>query len=93
MINNISHRFRSPKQFNAQELQYLDAYRKGKCELRGAYDLLYLKPKKSIEYIKEKLKLFSAKKDCKFGCFNSLDQTSDEGKSMVVDWIEKRIGL
>lgn len=93
LIANISHRFRSPKQFNAQELQYLELYRKERCELRSAYELLYLKPKKSVEYIEEKLRSFSEKKNCKFGCFNSLDQTSEEGKKLVIDWIESRIGL
>lgn len=94
LINNICHRFRNPKQFNAQELQYLEFYRKGKCEIRRPYDnLLYLKPKKSEKYIKEKLYLFSEKKNYKFGCFNSLDQITEEGRKIIIGWIEKRIGL
>ena len=94
LMQNISHRFRNLKQFNAQELQYLDFYKQGKCELRRASSvLLYLKPKKSVEYIKDKLCLFSERNDYKFACFNSLDQVSEEGRSLVVDWIESRIGL
>lgn len=94
LMQNISHRFRNLKQFNAQELQYLDFYKQEKCELRRASSvLLYLKPKKSVEYIKDKLRLFSERNDYKFACFNSLDQVSEEGRNLVVDWIESRIGL
>lgn len=94
LIQNIGYRFRSLKQFNAQELQYLDSYKKGKCELRCSSSvLLYLKPKKSLEYIKNKLNLFSKKSNYKFACFNSLDQISEEGRKLVIDWIEYRLGL
>lgn len=91
---NISHRFRHASQFNPQELQYLSLYMAGRCELRPVKgNLFYLKPKKGIDYIAKKLALFSRNKDCKFGCFNSLDQASEEGRRLIVAWIEQRIGL
>ncbi len=91
---NISHRFRHASQFNPQELQYLSLYMAGRCELRPVKgNLFYLKPKKGIDYIAKKLALFSRNKECKFGCFNSLDMASREEQTMIVEWIKERIGL
>jgi hypothetical protein len=56
-------------------------------------NLFYLKPKKGIDYIAKKLALFSRNKECKFGCFNSLDMAGREGQTMIVEWIKERIGL
>ena len=94
LLSNIRHRFRVPSQYNVEELQYLLLQREGRVEMRRAYDdLLYLKPKRDNEYIAKKLKEFDSKASHKFGCFNSLDQASEEGQKMVIDWIERRIGL
>ena len=66
----------------------------GRCELRPVKgNLLYLKSKKSVEYIAKKLRKFSRNTECKFGCFNSLDLASEQGREMIIAWIEQRIGL
>ena len=94
LLNNIKHRFRNVKQFNPQELQYLQLYREGRCELRKVEDnLIYLYAKDSDEYISKKLEYFSTLTDYKFGCFNSLDQASESGCNMIIDWIKNRISL
>ena len=94
LLSNIRHRFRVPSQYNVEELQYLLLQREGRVVLRRAYDdLLYLKPKRDNEYIAKKLNEFDNKASHKFGCFNSLDMMTEEGRHMTTEWIERRIGL
>ena len=94
LTRNIAHRFRDHSQYNPQEVQLLQLYRKGDCILRNANsNLFYLKPKHNIDYTRKKLARFSALPEYKFGCFNSIDQTSEEEREMIIDWIEKRIGI
>ena len=90
---NISHRFRSNRQYTPQEVQYLLLYKEKRCILRNAHDnLLYLKPKKDFGYTERKLQLFDRCKESKFGCINSLDQASEETQKAVIRWLEKRTG-
>jgi hypothetical protein len=92
--HNISYRFRSHKQFNPQETQYLTLAREGRSTLRKvSANLLYLKAKPDIRYIQNKLRGFSAKPMLKFACFNSIDQASDEGQRIITEWIYKRLHL
>ena len=92
LIANIQHRFRYPSQFNVEELQYLLLQKEGRILLRRAYDdLLYLKPKHDKKYIAEKLAMFDTLPNHKFGCFNSLDQMSEECREMTIAWIKRRI--
>lgn len=94
LTRNIKHRFREPSQYNVEELNYIIARRDGRCVMRKAYnELLYLKPKKSVAYIAEKLAAFDKRPKHKFGCFNSLDMMTENGRSMTIDWIERRLGL
>jgi hypothetical protein len=94
LLSNIRHRFRVPSQYNVEELQYLLLQREGRVVMRRAYDdLLYLKPKRDSEYIAKKLNEFDNKASHKFGCFNSLDMMSEEGRHMTTEWIKRRIGL
>ena len=91
---NISHRFRFAGQYNPQQLQYILLAKRGRCVMRSVEDnLLYIKPKRELDYVKGKLKMFTRKSGYKFGCFNSLDQASEEGLKMIIAWIEQRIGL
>ena len=91
---NISHRFRHASQFNPQELQYMALYNDGLCELRPVKgNLFYLKPKNKVGYITKKLRDFSRNGNCKFGCFNSLDQASEEEQKIIISWIKHRILL
>ncbi|MBO7231344.1 MAG: Stealth CR1 domain-containing protein [Bacteroidaceae bacterium] len=94
LTENIKHRFRHYSQYNPQEVQVLQLYREGLCELRDVNkNLIYLKPKNNFEYTKKKLARFSAAPECKFGCFNSIDQTEEQERNLIIEWIEKRIGL
>ena len=93
LTRNIRHRFREPSQYNVEELQYLLLRREHNLELRPADNLLYLKPKKDNEYIAKKLAEFDAKPKHIFGCFNSIDQMTEESRRMTIDWIMRRIGL
>lgn len=91
---NIRHRFRCAGQYNPQEMHYVTLAQHGRCQMRSVEDnLLYLKPKPDVEYVKSKLGGFTRKAGYKFGCFNSLDQTSEQGLKMIIEWIERRIGL
>lgn len=90
---NIKYRFRHHTQYNPQEIQYLLLSDWNRCKLLRAEELLYLKPKKDVEYIAEKLASFDKRASHKFGCFNSLDQAPEEALKMTIDWIERRIGL
>jgi hypothetical protein len=91
---NIRHRFRCAGQYNPQEMHYVTLAQHGRCQMRSVEDnLLYLKPKPDVEYVKSKLGGFTRKAEYKFGCFNSLDQTSEQGLKMIIEWIERRIGL
>ena len=94
LLSNVRHRFRVPSQFNVEEMQYLLLQREGRMVMRRAYDdLLYLKPKRDNEYITKKLAEFDSKANHKFGCFNSLDLMTEEGRTMTMEWIKRRIGL
>ena len=94
LLSNVRHRFRVPSQFNVEEMQYLLLQREGKMVMRRAYDdLLYLKPKRDNNYITKKLAEFDSKANHKFGCFNSLDMMTEEGRTMTIEWIKRRIGL
>ena len=94
LLSNVRHRFRVPSQFNVEEMQYLLLQREGRMVMRRAYDdLLYLKPKRDNEYITKKLAEFDSKANHKFGCFNSLDMMTEEGRTKTIEWIKRRIGL
>ena len=91
---NISHRFRHASQFNPQEMHNLSLYRQGRAELRSVKgNLFYLKPKRGVDYIAEKLQRWSQNKGCKFACFNSIDQASAEGQEMIIKAICNRISI
>lgn len=92
--HNIFYRFRHASQFNPQELQYISLYMANRCVLRPVKgNLVYLKPKKGLEYIENKLTKFSHNTSARFGCFNSLDMACEEGRNKIIAWIMARIGL
>ena len=93
LIQNISHRFRHYSQYNPEELQYLILRKEGRATMYKKYNLLYLKPTQDLEYIDKKLAYFDYKPETLFGCFNSLDQMTEEGRAKTIEWISKRIGL
>jgi hypothetical protein len=66
----------------------------GRCTITDATkEHFYFMAKPDMRYIRRKLELFTQHKNKKFGCFNSLDQAPEEGQKMVIEWIERRLGL
>lgn len=94
LTSNISYKFRDYRQYNPQEVQMMLLYKRNRCILLNVKkELLYLKPKHGIGYIKKKLRRFSTLPQYKFGCFNSLDQANLEIQEIIFSWIEKRLGI
>lgn len=90
---NISCRFREPSQYNAEEIQYLDLYRMGGCEVRRPFDyLFFLQPKPKKDYVAGKMAKLRAG-SYRFVCFNSIDLASEEDRRMIVSWVEETLGL
>ncbi|MBO4443999.1 MAG: Stealth CR1 domain-containing protein [Bacteroidaceae bacterium] len=91
---NIRYRFRDGEQFNAQELYYLLARRKGLLRLAPVKgNVLYLKPRKGGEYVARKLQRFDNETQAFCCCFNSLDQASEADRQRVKGWLDKKIIL
>ena len=91
---NISYRFRSHRQFNPQEIQYMLLYKSKRCILQNAHEnLLYLKPKRNIGYTIRKLRFFDKNTESKFACINSLDNTGKDIQEIIKQWMRKRIGV
>ncbi len=95
LLRNIVHRFRHADQFTSQELQYLILMNKSMLKVSRDVDELHfiLQPKFDIGYVEKKLARLSQMSNCKFCCFNSLDKASDEGRKLIVDWIERVLKL
>ncbi len=93
LIRNIKYKFRDVDQFHVISLQYMDLYRQGKCKVVPVREyLFYMKSKARPSYMRRKMRKLNSR-SYKFCCFNSLDQTSDEDRRMVVSWIENVLGL
>ncbi len=74
LIRNISHRFRSPEQFNSEEVQYLTLLREGRCRLHHLREYLFIQPRPSDpDYIPRKLRILTGKKKIQFLCINSIE--------------------
>ena len=50
-------------------------------------------PKRKKNYTSRKLKSFEDKQDCRFCCFNSLDQATSEDREMIISWIRSHLGI
>lgn len=94
LVNNISHRFREPSQYNTQELCYLLAEAQGRAVTRsnkGNY--LYIYPRKKKNYIDDKINRFESMPEAKFLCINSLNNAEPHDVDKVLTWVKKRLGL
>ncbi|MBR4311955.1 MAG: Stealth CR1 domain-containing protein [Bacteroidaceae bacterium] len=93
---NIRHRFREPSQYSIPTLFYIGAHREGKLEVRSPKgSTCFFKPsaKKATDYMARKIAEADANKDLKFGCINSLGETTEEAQQMFHAWISKRLGV
>lgn len=94
LIHNISFRFRHADQFSPQEVMFLLLLKENKLHLQPTKGkLFFLQPKSEPGYVEKKMERLASMKDCKYCCFNSLDKASPDEQKMIVEWIEKRIGL
>lgn len=94
--SNIRHRFREPSQFSSPTLFYLSAQAEGTLEcLPSKGTTCFLKPslKKKNGYMLRKLKEADANKGLKFGCINSLGETTAEEQQLFTDWITRKLDI
>ncbi len=93
---NIRHRFREPSQFSAPTLFYVSAHRAGQLEVRSPKGTTcFLKPsmEKREAYMERKIAEAEANKDLKFGCINSLGETTEEAQQIFKAWITKKLNV
>lgn len=95
LLSNISHKFRSGKQFNTNEIYYLCMFDAGKAILKPSSEhLLYMKPvKRGKKYLTRKLRNFKTNRNLKFGCIGSLDLAVEQDRITLLDWLTKIINV
>ena len=94
--HNIHYRFREPSQFSAPTLFYLDSAKAGKLEVHSPKNTTcFFKPseEKTGGYMARKIAEADANKNLKFGCINSLGETTQEEQTMFHKWICKRLDI
>lgn len=93
---NAQHRFRESSQCSIPTFFYTGGHREGKIQVRSPKNTTcFFKPslKKSTEYMARKIAEADANKRLKFGCINSLGETSEEAQRMFQTWITTRLGI
>lgn len=95
LLSNISHKFRSGKQFNTHELYYLSMFDAEKAIMKAASEsLLYIKPvNRGENYLKRKLGMFEANKELKFCCMGSLDMATENDRTALLNWLKNVINI
>lgn len=94
-VSNISHKFRSEKQFSTGEINYLLNIEAGKAIIKPSADyLLYMKPvKRGKNYVKRKIATYSTNKKLIFCCINSLDQATENDRKTLLSWLQKILNI
>ena len=93
---NIRYRFREPSQFSAPTLFYVSAHRAGMLGVRSPHGTTcFLKPsmEKREAYMERKIAEAEANENLKFGCINSLGETTEEAQQMFKEWITKKLNV
>lgn len=96
LIYNIRHRFREPSQLSIPTLFYIGANRENKLKVCSPKNTTcFFKPslKKASEYMARKIAEAEENKKLKFGCINSLGETSEEAQQMFQEWLSKRLSI
>ncbi len=94
--HNIRHRFRESSQFSSPNLFYISAHREGKLGLRSPKNsTCFFKPsmEKREEYMARKIAEANTTPNLKFGCINSLGETTKETQTMFHQWISKKLNV
>jgi hypothetical protein len=94
-ISNISYKFRSPRQFNPQELYYLLMFQAGKAIRIPVKDkFLYLKPvKRGDKYVTRKMNTFESNTEIRFCCIGSLDLATTSDREKLLNWLENILNI
>ena len=94
-FSNISHKFRSAKQFNTQALYYLLMFQANRAILTSTKDVfLYIKPvRRGAGYIPRKLRTFEQNKQIKFCCMGSLDMATDAHRNELLSWLQQLLKI
>lgn len=96
LVHNICHRFRESSQFSSPTLFYVSAKRSGTLKVRSPKNTTcFFKPsiKKTNNYMARKIAEADANKCLKFGCINSLGETTEEEQKMFKDWICRKLDI
>lgn len=94
--SNIRHRFREPSQFSAPTLLYVSLHREGKLEVRSPKaTTCFFKPsmEKREDYMARKIAEADGNEGLKFGCINSLGETTEEAQQIFHAWISKKLDV
>lgn len=92
LVRNLLDRFRTPRQYNSQELFYITELKAGRLKvIPTSRRLIYLKPHRDSRYITRKLRRFDRRRNACFGCINSIDLASAEDRRRIFDWISRRL--
>jgi hypothetical protein len=94
-LSNISYKFRSPGQYNPQELYYLLMFKAGKAIREPVKNkFLYLKPvKRGDKYVTRKINTFELNTDIRFCCIGSLDLATNTDREKLLEWLEKVLNI
>lgn len=94
-LANISHKFRSAKQFNTQALYYLLMFEANRAILTPTKNVfLYLKPvRRGAGYIPRKLNTFEQQKEIKFCCMGSLDMATEADRNELLLWLQRLLKI
>ena len=94
--SNLRHRFREPSQFSTPTLFYVSDYRKGLLDVRSPKGTTcFFKPsvEKTGGYMARKIAEADGNTALKFGCINSLGETTIEEQEMFNGWITKKLNI
>ena len=92
LVRNLLDRFRTPRQYNSQELFYITELKAGRLKvIPTSRRLIYLKPHRGSRHITRKLAHFDRKRNACFGCINSIDMASPEDRHRIFNWIANRL--
>ena len=94
LVRNLLDRFRTPRQYNSQELFYITELKAGRLKVvPTSRRLLYLKPHRGSRHVTRNLRRFDRSRNACFGCINSIDLASAEDRHRIFNWIAHRLGL
>lgn len=89
IISNISHKFRSEKQFNPQALFYLIAFKSNQCVQEKTKKFIFIKPeRKKMAYVLRKIDEFNKNKKILFGCISSVDLAKVDVRNKLFHWLK-----